>query len=156
MSGAVTGLETDWSALQATLGKGAVLVTASSAEPYGQALMTAKHVVFGDVAAEFNGRDSGPDPHELVLMALGNCTAITVRMYAARKGWAIDKLDVRLTFRQPPANGPKPAREQIDRTIVLEGPLDAEQKARLFEIADRCPIHRLLTAGADIHTEPAP
>ena len=53
MSGAVTGMETDWSALQATLGKGAVLVTASGAEPYGQALMTAKHVVFGDVAAEF-------------------------------------------------------------------------------------------------------
>jgi len=156
MSDVDAGTGADWSALQATVPPGAVLVTATAAEPWGQAMMTQKHVVFADEPAELKGRDSGPDSHELALMALGACTAITVRMYAARKGWAIDKLDIRLSFRQPPAGGPKPAREQIDRTIALEGPLDVEQRARLFEIADRCPIHRLLTNGADIHTESAP
>ena len=153
MSVVEAGSDTDWSALQATLGPGAVMVTASNAEPYGQVLLTAQHMLFGDVKAADNGRDSGPDPHELVLMALGNCTAITVRMYAARKGWPIERLAVRLAFRRPSAGAPKPAREQIDRTIEIAGPLDAEQRARLFAIAEKCPIHLLLTAGADIHSE---
>ena len=145
--------ETDWSALQATLAPGQVMVTATAAQPWGQVLLTPKHVQFADETAEHNGADSGPNPHEVVLMALGACTAITVRMYAARKGWAIDKLDVRLAFRKPPAGGAVPTREQIERTIEIEGPLDAEQRARLFAIAEKCPIDRLLTAGVDIHSE---
>ena len=142
-------LDTDWSALQATLAPGQVMVTATAAQPWGQALLTQKHALFADESAAHNGQDSGPNPHELVLAALGACTAITVRMYAARKGWAIDKLDVRLTFRAAPAG----VREQIDRTIEIEGSLDAEQRARLFAIAEKCPIHKLLTAGVDIHSE---
>ena len=99
---------------------------------------------------------TGPDPHELVLMALGACTTITVRIYAARKGWPIEKLDVRLSFRPLPAGAPRPEREQIDRKIELVGPLDAEQRERLFQIAEKCPIHKLLTAGVDIHSELLP
>lgn len=145
-----------WSSLQATLGPGTVLVTASGAEPWGQVLLTGQHVLYADEPPELNGRDSGPDSHELALMALGACTAITVRMYAARKGWAIDRLAVRLNFRKPAEGAPKPEREQIDRRIEIDGPLDAEQRARLFQIAEKCPIHKLLTAGADVHSELAP
>ncbi|HLG88366.1 MAG TPA: OsmC family protein [Alphaproteobacteria bacterium] len=145
--------DTDWSVLQATLAPGQVMVTATEAQPWGQALLTQKHVQFADETAEHNGADTGPNPHELVLMALGACTAITVRMYAARKGWAIDKLDVRLSFRKAPAGAPTPAREQIERQIEIEGPLDAEQRARLFAVAEKCPIHKLLTGGVDIHSE---
>lgn len=143
----------DWSALQATLAPGEVMVTATAAEPWGQALLTQTHVAFADEPASEKGRDTGPNPHELVLMGLGACTAITVRMYAARKGWPIDKLDVRLSYRRPVAGEAAPAREQIDRKIEIEGPLDADQRARLFAIAEKCPIHKLLTAGVDIHSE---
>ena len=149
-------LDTDWSALQASLPPGTVLVTASQSDPWGQALLDQKHVLFADEAAELKGRDTGPSPTQMVLMALGACTAITVRMYAARKGWPIDRLDVRLRYDDPAGDQPKPARRRIERQITLEGPLDAEQRARLFDIAEKCPVHKLLTNGADIHSELVP
>lgn len=142
-----------WAALQTTLAPESVLVTASEADPWGQALLTGSHVLFADEPAALNGRDTGPSPTELVLMALGACTAITVRMYAARKAWPIDRLAVRLSYRETAAGEPKPPRTQIERKIEIDGPLDDTQRARLFEIAEKCPVHKLLTAGADIHSE---
>ena len=156
MSDALTDTDDEWSSKPSMLAPGSVMVTATAAEPWGQALLTQKHVLFADEPAAQNGRDTGPDPHELALRALGACTAITVRMYAARKGWPIERLDVRLSFRQPPAGAPRPDREQIDRKIEIAGPLDAEQRQRLFQIAEKCPIHKLLTNGADIHSELLP
>jgi len=104
----------DWSALQSTLSVGTVLVTASESAPWGQALLTQNHVLFADEPAQQNGRDSGPAPTEMVLMALGSCTAITVRMYAARKGWPIDRLAVRLRYDDPVGAEPKPVRRRSE------------------------------------------
>ena len=133
-----------------------MLVTASESAPWGQALLTQNHVLFADEPAEVNGRDTGPTPTELVLLALGGCTAITVRMYAARKGWPIDRLEVRLRYDDPTGAEPKPARRRIERKIEIDGPLDVEQRARLFDIAEKCPVHKLLSAGADIRSELLP
>jgi putative redox protein len=74
-----------WAGLQETLAAGAVLVTDSGDKPWGQVMLTRQHVMFADAGGE-QGADCGPDPHALTLMALGACTAITLRMYAARKG----------------------------------------------------------------------
>ena len=139
----------DWESLRATIPPGAVLVTDSAQAPWGQALLTSRHVLFADEVASRNGRDSGPNPHELVLMALGACTAITLRMYAARKAWPIERVAVRLNYRYAGDDGPL---QQIERRIEVEGPLDEAQRKRLLEIAEKCPVHRMLSAGLKIHS----
>jgi putative redox protein len=139
-----------WAGLQETLAAGAVLVTDSGDKPWGQVMLTRQHVVFADAGGE-QGADCGPDPHALTLMALGACTAITLRMYAARKGWTIDRIAVRLAFVKPEPGAPRD-REAIDRIIELDGALDRKQRERLFAIAEKCPIHQLLTRGAAINS----
>jgi len=136
-----------WAGLQSTLGPGAVMVTDSGRPPWGQAMLTRNHVQFAD-AEEENGQDSGPSPHDLVLMALGACTAITLRMYAARKEWVIDRVSIRLRFENPEIDD-----RHIERLVELEGPLDADQRARLLAIAEKCPVHKLLSAGVTIRSE---
>jgi putative redox protein len=95
--------------------------------------------------ASENG-DAEPRPFELLLGALGACTSMTVKSYADRKGWPVTGLEIRLT--RDPEKG-------IRRTIRIDGDLDAEQRKRLLEIADRCPVHRALVGGVPVHTEPA-
>jgi putative redox protein len=113
-------------------------------------LLSRNHAFFADEPVELAGKDTGPTPTQLVLMALGGCTAITVRMYAARKGWVIDRIAVRLRYGMS-ASGPDFG--NIDRRIEIEGPLDDEQRARLFAIAEKCPVHRMLTKGVAVQSE---
>ncbi len=116
-------------------------VTARSAGvPYVTQLSDGVHAWRSDTAPSNGGADAAPDPESLVLGALGACTAITVRMYAARKQWPLEAVDVRLHYTRRDATGTTIARE-----VVLTGALDDAQRARLLEIADKCPIHRLLT-----------
>jgi putative redox protein len=140
-------LETEhyWAGLQSGLVEGAVLVTDSGQAPWGQVLLTHDQIVFADEPLALLGRNTGPAPTELVLMALGACTAITVRMYAARKDWTIDRIAVRLRW----------AAEftAIERDIEIDGPLDAEQRARLLSIAEKCPVHKVLTRGVAVRSE---
>ncbi|TAL73334.1 MAG: OsmC family peroxiredoxin [Rhodanobacter sp.] len=93
------------------------------------------------------GGNTGPAPHRLLLSALGACTAITLQMYAARKGWALRHVEVELAFN--PEGTPKEGND-ITRVITLEGDLDAEQRDRLLQIANKCPIHRVLTGEVRI------
>lgn len=93
------------------------------------------------------GHDTGPSPHDLVLAGLGACTAITLRVYAQRKGWPLTDVHVHLT--QEGSGG----EHAIARTIELEGPLDDEQRARLLEIANKCPVHRMLTGKITVATD---
>jgi putative redox protein len=79
-------------------------------------------------------------------MALGACTAITVRMYAARKGWTIDRIAVRLRYESG-------EHKSIERIIELDGPLVAEQRARILAIAEKCPVHQILTGGVSIRSQ---
>jgi putative redox protein len=143
-------LETEqyWSGLQAGLPEGAVLVTDSGQPPWGQVLLTHDQVLFADEPLALLGKNTGPGPTELVLMALGACTAITVRMYAARKEWTIDRIAVRLRW--------APEFTTIERDIEIDGPLDADQRARLFAIAEKCPVHKILTGGVAVRSELAP
>ena len=140
-------LETEqyWSGLQEGLDEETVIVTDSGQKPWGQVLLTHDQILFADEPPALQGQNSGPTPTQIVLMALGGCTAITVRMYAARKDWTIDRIAVRLRW--------APEFTTIERTIDIDGPLDAEQRARLLQIAEKCPVHKILTGGVAVHSE---
>jgi len=102
-----------------------------------------------DEPVEDGGGNTGPAPHRLLLSALGACTAITVQMYAARKQWPLERVDVELQFN--PAGTPASGND-ISRMIRLEGPLDDEQRERLLQIANKCPIHKVLTGDVRVES----
>jgi putative redox protein len=95
------------------------------------------HTVVADEPRDA-GDDTGPAPHDFLLAALGSCTAMTLRLYAGQKGWPLERVEVALE------QAKVDAAHEIRRTVVIEGPLSAEQRARLLEIAERCPVHRTL------------
>jgi putative redox protein len=92
------------------------------------------------------GLGSGPNPYEVLSAALGACTTMTIRLYANRKGWPLTR--VRTSVRHVRAS--LAAKDQFELDIVLEGALDDTQRARLMEIADRCPVHLTLARGSDV------
>jgi uncharacterized OsmC-like protein len=116
------------------------------------------HALVSDEPIEAGGTDEGPTPYDLILAALGACTAITLRMYADRKGWPLEGVVVRLDHGRSHAADEeqcedRPVRlDHIDRTLELSGPLTHAQRVRLAEIAERCPVHRTLDAGVRITT----
>jgi putative redox protein len=115
---------------------------------YRTIVESGKHRLEVDEPVQLQGGDTGPDPYTLVLSALVSCTAITLKMYAGRKNWPLENAHVSCQLsRQEPGRIP-----QIERLIRLEGDLDEEQKQRLLQIADACPVHKLLSAGTVIHS----
>jgi uncharacterized OsmC-like protein/alpha/beta superfamily hydrolase len=101
-----------------------------------------------DEPRSVGGLGSGPSPHDMLSAGLGACTAMTCRMYAERKGWTVGRISVQISRTGRTAT----QKDHFDRKICFEGDLDEEQRARLFEIADRCPVHRTLTEGATVTT----
>ena len=111
--------------------------------PFQVRLGDGEHAWLADEPAEAGGGNLGPGPRSLLLSALGACTAITVRMYAGRKGWPLEGIQVDLSYGEA-AEGTSPG-TSIDRRITLRGPLDAAQRARLLDIANHCPVHKILS-----------
>ncbi|WP_298162548.1 OsmC family protein [Brevundimonas sp.] len=106
-------------------------------------------MLLADEPVSVGGLASGPTPYELVAAGLGACTVMTLRLYAERKGLALERASVEV--RHDRQAGQTPA-DLFERTLTLEGALDDGQRARLFEIADKCPVHRTLEAGARVVT----
>lgn len=122
----------------------------SDAAPYLVHLNARAHAWLADEPIADGGADRGPTPHELLLSALGACTAVTLRMYAARKGWVLEAVQVELQFN--PDGVPAAGGNDIRRRITVRGALSAEQRERLLQIANACPIHKVLSGDVRIAT----
>jgi putative redox protein len=115
-----------------------------------QLLITAGPARFlADEPVSLGGLDLGPTPHELVSAGLAACTAQTLRLYAKRKAWPLGRVEVQVSHRRDISVKPI---DIFDRVISLGGELDDEQRQRLLEIAELCPVHKMLTAGATVLT----
>ena len=115
-----------------------------------QILITAGPARFvADEPVALGGLDLGPTPHDLVSAGLAACTTQTLRLYAKRKGWPLGPVEVRVIHRRDISAMPV---DIFDRVITLRGVLDQEQRQRLLEIAEACPVHKLLTRGATVST----
>lgn len=102
-----------------------------------------RHRLVADEPVSNGGEDIGPAPFDFLLAGLGACTSMTVRMYAERKEWPLEHVSVQLHFdKVEDENGHKI--DRIERVITLEGDLSPEQRARLLEIANKCPTHKIL------------
>lgn len=119
-------------------------------ENYATHVEARQHRLSSDEPQSGGGKDTGPAPYELLLASLGACTAITLKMYADRKGWGLESVAVDLDHH---FHG---SRSHIQRVLRLEGDLDDAQRARLADIAERTPVTLTLKGGADIDTRLAP
>ena len=123
-----------------------------------QNIFTAHHHISSDEPTSVGGADLGMNPYELLLGALGACTSMTIRMVAERKGWPLRSVAVTLKharIHSKDCNDCESSDGQvsiIERTVKLEGDLDEAQRAKLAEIADKCPVHRTLTNEIKVRT----
>lgn len=145
-----TGLEAE---------KGATLVVERGTGKFAQAILANGHRLAADEPESYGGDDSGPSPYDLLLSALGSCTAMTIRMYAERKQLALERVAVKLSHEKIHAEDCRDCEtkegkvDEITREIELIGDkLTADQKKRMLEIADKCPVHRTLTSEVKIRT----
>ncbi len=113
---------------------------------YTVALVAGQHALTADEGAAAGGQDAGPSPHELLCAALGACTAITLRMYAQRKEWTLRGVHVDVLLQ---IDGKE---HRMTRRLRFDGDLDASQRARLADIAERTPVTLTLKQGASITT----
>jgi uncharacterized OsmC-like protein len=134
------------------------VVVSGSAAGFAQEIAVGRHRLLGDEPTSMGGTDTGPSPYDLLLAALGSCTSMTVALYARRKQWPLEAVTVELRHSRIHAADcesceTKEGRlDRIERQVELSGPLTQEQRARLLEIANKCPVHRTLTSEIDIQT----
>lgn len=116
-------------------------------DSYQTTIEVSGHTLTGDEPERNGGRDTGPAPYDFVLAGLGACTAITLRMYADRKQWPMDAVDVALQLTRDDHGA-----MMVKRTLSFTGALDTEQKSRMAEIAEKTPVTLTLKAGMVIDT----
>jgi len=130
-----------------------VLVNGSKSSHLTHKIVTKEHLIYADEPKELGGKDLGLSPYDLLLGGLGACTAMTLRMYAQHKKWDLEKVAVYLNHQKlPPKDSENEKIETINRMIQMTGDLDASQRQRLLEIADKCPVHKTLSSNIQILT----
>jgi putative redox protein len=133
-------------------------VVARTAEGYRTTILASGHSLIADEPVAVGGTELGPTPYDLLAAALGACTTMTLQMYARRKQWPLEEAIVRLRHSKVHAMDEKNCEsaeakmDQLDRAVELVGDLTEEQRARLIEIANKCPVHRTLEAGVVVRT----
>ena len=146
---------------QELLEHGTVRVSERGTGAFAVSIQAGRHTLVGDEPTSVGGDDAGPSPYELLLASLGECTVMTLRMYARQKQWPLENAHVTLTHSKVHAADCADCEtkdgkvDRIDRVIELIGPLDEAQRARMMEIADRCPVHRTLHAEVTVVTRAA-
>jgi uncharacterized OsmC-like protein/alpha-beta hydrolase superfamily lysophospholipase len=135
-----------------------VLVRETGGGKFQQEILSGPHRFLADEPVKVGGLDSGPGPYDLLLAGLGACTSMTLRLYADHKKLPLERVSVRLVHNRIHAEDclncetKEGMVDRIDRNITMEGPLNAEQRRRLLEIADKCPVHRTLESEIEIRT----
>ena len=134
------------------------VVVHGPATGFAQEILAGPHRLTADEPASAGGTDTGPTPYDLLLAALGACTSMTVALYARRKGWPLEKVAVHLRHSKIHAADCAECEtregmiDRIERDLEFTGPLSGEQRSKLVEIAEKCPVHRTLTSEINIHT----
>jgi uncharacterized OsmC-like protein len=134
------------------------VVVRGSAAGFAQEVFAGPHRFTADEPVADGGTGTGPDPYDLLLASLGACTSMTVAMYARRKGWPLAGVTIRLRHSRIYAVDCEECEtregmlDRIERDIQFEGTLTGEQRSRLLEIADKCPVHRTLVSEINIRT----
>jgi putative redox protein len=132
-----------------------VTVTEIAGSRLAQSIVAGDHTFVADEPLQVGGDNSGPTPYDLLLAALGTCTSMTIRLYAERHDYPLDRVAVHLRHvpRRAHAGGLQDtAAERLEKVVELTGDLDDAQRARLLEIAERCPVHRTLLGSLEIAT----
>ena len=128
-----------------------VIVTENGLGRYQQAVTVGRHQLIADEPVSMNGADAGPAPFDYLLTALGACTSMTLRMYAEIKKIPLTNVHVALRHEKVEIEG-RGKFDYIYREITLSGELTDEQRVRMLEIANRCPVHKTLTGTVEIHS----
>jgi putative redox protein len=138
--------------------EGRSVTVSGSAAGFAQTISAGRHRLAGDEPIAVGGTDTGPNPYDLLLAALGTCTSMTVGMYARRKQWPLEAVTVKLRHSKVHAQDCADCEtrvgllDRIERDVELAGALTEEQRGRLLEIANKCPVHRSLTSRIEIRT----
>jgi putative redox protein len=127
-----------------------------TASGFAQEIEIGSHELYADEPASYGGTDTGPSPYDLLLAALGSCTSMTIGFYARKRSWPLEKITVSLRHSKIHAIDCEECEtkvgkiDRIELDVQLTGSLTAEQRAKLMEIAGKCPVHQTLTSEINI------